>query len=297
MLSEEKKNVVCFSNLLRIHYPKLYKELASILKKEMVECHTIKHTADYWCRDYMPVQRHDGAFVQFVYNPDYLQDDKAYITNVDKVIDKMSFGHPTIHKCELNLDGGGLVFCRGIDSNYIIITEKIAVDNPIPIHYIEQQLKEIFALPNLQVVWLPWDEEERFGHTDGMVRYIGQTDEGKPIVLVNLSVYELEYADKVKVILSKYFKVVELKFSQYDDMSWAYINSIQTDRIIIVPGIGNSVTDTEALEQRNDLYPQYEGRIYQVQMHDFIEEGGGALNCCSWTYLNLKKKGIMLWRN
>ena len=31
------------------------------------------------------------------------------------------------------------------------------------------------------------------------------------------------------------------------------------------------------------LYPDYRGRIFQVQMKEFIEKWGGALNCCSWT--------------
>ncbi len=31
------------------------------------------------------------------------------------------------------------------------------------------------------------------------------------------------------------------------------------------------------------LYPDYRGRIYQVQMKENIEKWGGALNCCTWT--------------
>ena len=83
--------------------------------------------------------------------------------------------------------------------------------------------------------------------------------------------------------LAKYFKVVELKLSEYDELSWAYINSLQTQDFIIVPGIGNEVTDAEALEQYRKLFPEYKDNIYQVQMRDFIKENGGALNCLTWT--------------
>jgi hypothetical protein len=62
--------------------------------------------------------------------------------------------------------------------------------------------------------------------------------------------------------------------------------------VIIVPGIGDEVTDKEALDQIKGLFPQYEGRIYQVQVKKLIDghpgkdDGGGALNCCTWTISN-----------
>ena len=77
-------------------------------------------------------------------------------------------------------------------------------------------------------------------------------------------------------------------------MSWAYINSLQTCDFIIIPGLGDEVTDAETLAQYKKLYPEYEGDIYQVQMRDFIAENGGALNCLTWTiyqnYLKLLAK-------
>lgn len=47
--------------------------------------------------------------------------------------------------------------------------------------------------------------------------------------------------------------------------------------------IGNPITDAEALEQYKQLFPRYEGKIYLVQMREFIAEQGGALNCLTWT--------------
>lgn len=61
------------------------------------------------------------------------------------------------------------------------------------------------------------------------------------------------------------------------------INALQTRDVIIVPGIGNTKLDNEAMSHFIALYPNYRGRIYQVQMKEFIEKWGGALNCCSWT--------------
>ena len=36
----------------------------------------LQGTKDIWAVDYMPVQIQDDEFVQFVYNPDYLQSKK-----------------------------------------------------------------------------------------------------------------------------------------------------------------------------------------------------------------------------
>ena len=133
------------------------------------------------------------------------------------------------------------------------------------------------------IVWLPWDKKDVCGHTDGILRFVGAQKDGKPVVLTNLSVYDDGIATQMRNILMEYFYVIELKLSEYHELSWAYINALQTRDVIIVPGIGNTKLDNEAMGQFIALYPNYRGRIYQVQMKEFIEKWGGALNCCSWT--------------
>ena len=76
---------------------------------------------------------------------------------------------------------------------------------------------------------------------------------------------------------------MKIKKGYYSDLSWAYINSLQTQDFIIIPGIGNTLTDAEALNQYKELFPEYKDHIFQVQMREFIEEHGGALNCLTWT--------------
>ena len=51
----------------------------------------VRHTKDYWVRDFMPVQADEDVFVRFIFNPDYLQDKKKYITDVNKVIKNSAF--------------------------------------------------------------------------------------------------------------------------------------------------------------------------------------------------------------
>ena len=64
---------VFFSENLKRYYPKVYNELTEILSKHDMHYGVLKGTADYWCRDYMPVQVDGNSFVQFKYHPDYLE--------------------------------------------------------------------------------------------------------------------------------------------------------------------------------------------------------------------------------
>lgn len=293
IFTETDKNKVIFSNLFIRHYPGLFEQLGNIL----LSCGAITHTKDYWVRDFMPVQMNGNMFAKFIYNPDYLQGQRQYIPDVDKVLERSPVMQGcTVVNVPLVADGGNMVFCKGrehmVDTFYLVMTEKVIVENPqYGKEQVESILKRAFQEPRLTIVWMPWDKEDTFGHTDGIVRYIGINEDGKPRVLVNLELYEEAIATKMYSSLTEHFEVIDLQLSQYDDMSWTYINCLQTERVTIIPGIGNPTTDAEALAQYKQLLPQYEGNVYQVQMRDFIAENGGALNCCTWTikkncYLN-----------
>ena len=289
IITENEKSKVILSSLLERHYPQLKLELWDIIGSYHKGMGVVCHTKDFWARDYMPIQVDENVFIKFVYNPDYLQNQKKYITDVDKVIENCPFAQEyEIVNIPLVVDGGNMVFCKGekkgTETHYVVMTEKVFSENSkLSKEQIEWILKCAFQDPNLTIVWLPWDKEDIFGHTDGIVRYIGINKSGKPKVLVNLELYDDDIASKMYTDLTKHFEVVELKLSKYDELSWAYINSLQTCDFIIVPGLGDDVTDAEALAQYKLLYPQYGENIYQVQMREFIADNGGALNCLTWT--------------
>lgn len=298
VVTELEKTKVIFSSLLCRHYPELYSQLSDILWDYHRGIGCVFNTKDYWVRDFMPIQMDENVFVKFIFNPDYLQDEKKYITDVDKVIDSCPFVRDFIFvNVPLVMDGGNMVFCKGRSNfpgtDFVVMTEKVLAENP---DYGRQQVEDMircsFLVPDLTFVWLPWDREDMFGHTDGIVRYIGVNEVGKPRVLVNLELYEEKTADRMYEILAEHFEVVELRLSEYDELSWAYINSLQTHDFIIIPGLGNPVTDAEALDQYKQLFSKYEGHIFQVQMRDFIAENGGALNCLSWTFYEYTFKAM-----
>ncbi len=288
IITENEKSEVVFSSLFFRHYPALSEEIGKIICSYNKGLGAVFNTKDYWVRDFMPIQIDKDVFVKFIYNPDYLQGQKKYITDVDKVLTRSPvYQNYKIINMPLVVDGGNMVFCRRRMSPYglisfVVMTEKMLVENP---QYSKEQIEELFksTFGHIVIVWLPWDREDTFGHTDGIVKFIGSSQFGRPNVLVNLELYDDDIANQMYESLAKYFKVEELKLSEYDELSWAYINSLQTQDFIIVPGIGNEVTDAETLDQYRKLFPEYKDHIYQVQMRDFIKENGGALNCLTWT--------------
>lgn len=297
MITEQYKAKVYFSKLLCTDCPNIYKDICEILDANNVAHETLSLTKDYWCRDYMPVQYASERFSQFVYNPDYLKGKEKYITNADKVMKKIEGNNFIVNHSSLVIDGGNIVIGEiGLPNSYttqsfIVMTDKVMRENEgLSQKEIETQIQDSFKpkecnsdYDDITIVWLPWDPKDICGHTDGILRFVDINKDGKAVVLANLSVYDDDIATRMRNILMEHFYVIELKLSEYHELSWAYVNALQTRDVIIVPGIGNAKLDNEAMGQFIALYPDYKGRIYQVQMKDFIKKWGGALNCCTWT--------------
>ena len=107
IITEKEKTNVIFSSLFISHYPELYKQLSDIMCNYHSGYGAVCHTKDYWVRDFMPVQVDEEVFVKFIFNPDYLQDKKKYITDVDKVIGHCPFAQKyKIVNLPIILDGG-----------------------------------------------------------------------------------------------------------------------------------------------------------------------------------------------
>ncbi len=281
MVKESEKNIVAFSGYLVKDYPQLFKELEQILTDNHIDCKVIEGTADYWCRDYMPIQVALNKCIRFKYTPDYLAKKKGFKTLVTDDMVHSIVPNMEIVDSPLVVDGGNVVCNR----NCVVMNEKVFSENP---QYTRTQvvglLEDAFQTDNL--VFVPWEGKryDKFGHTDGMLRFL-DNNMTKPSIMTYLEVYSKDYAAKTRTTLDQAFNVVELQLRRYDKMNWAYINSLQTKHVIIVPGI-DSPNDQAALEQIEHLYPEYKGKIFQVQMRDFIHKGEGALNCCSWTIQN-----------
>jgi agmatine/peptidylarginine deiminase len=114
----------------------------------------------------MPIQVSLNNFIQFVYNPDYLQSKKwiKSISNVDSICDKINFKRS---KSDIVLDGGNVTKT----TDKVIMCDKIFFENP---HYSRRQLsnklKELYEIDKLYFV--PQQPKDFTGHADGMVRFL-----------------------------------------------------------------------------------------------------------------------------
>lgn len=253
-------------------YPKVAENLLYALYKEGIETEYLPHSKSkkhVWVRDYMPIQLEEGRFLKYVYRPDYLKNDKDYIPNYAGMIRKLGLNcKPT----SLVIDGGNVV--KWDDA--VIMTDKVLKENPGYDEYgLRFRLEELFET---DVVFIPWDRYEMFGHADGMVRFIDR----RTVLLNNYSDFDRSLRERIIRALDGHFEVKELQYDtpRCSNYSWAYLNFLQVAGRIFVPGLGIA-EDRLAVQQIQRFYPEHKVML----VPDCLElvRDGGALNCVTWT--------------
>ena len=266
-------DTVFFSDLLPEKCPTLYQSLDKILKDNDIDHRLLRNTKDIWCHDYMPIQTSEKRFVFYRYNPDYLQT-KYYqrtITDVNRIgnIDCLRQDGEAVD-LDLVIDGGNVVKC----DDKIVMTEKVFFENKDKSrNEIQRLLEESFEC---DIVFLPWDRKEIFGHSDGIVHYAGDNR----VLMTNYEDFDATKARQFLKILEKYVEVIPLKYNvkRKHERSWAYINFLQIGKLILVPQLGIP-EDEQALQQIADAMPQ--SNVIGVPALEAVRKGG-ALNCISW---------------
>lgn len=280
MITDNETNFVFFSSVLakETKYKKFLKELISILKQNDVNFGLLENTKDIWCRDFMPIQISEDEFVEYKYDPDYLQTtpNRKYKTYPDFVCNNM---YLKTTKSDLILDGGNVIKSE----NSVILTDKIVEENK-DFYNRDQIIKILKLLFNVEnVLLIPWDKKEKFGHADGMVRFLDEKT-------VLLNGYFEKYSDDFKNKLFGELKRngIEWTFLKYnvknerEKLNWAYINFLQTNNLLLIPKFGID-EDNQAFEQIKNYFPEYakNDSIKQIDCSVIVKEGG-ALNCISW---------------
>lgn len=271
MVTDRLTDTVYFSEWALKDFPETMSDIFALLAKHGVRCGTLSHTKDYWCRDYMPIQVSDTKYVRYMYAPDYLMNkhDRAYITNPDAALAEL--GIRTV-RTQLVIDGGNVIKCP----EKVIMTEKVFYENKhIHRSKVIAELEELFEC---DIVFLPWDRSETHGHADGIVRWVG----GNTVLL---TAYEQSryFARRFHEVLERYFDVILMSYTtrpRHRQLTWAYINFLQTDRVIAVPTF-HIREDEQALMQIEEAFPDYKGRIEPIDFSEIINHGGGC-NCISW---------------
>ena len=168
-ITDDKNNTVCFSSLLPTESSglssRLRKELYGALKEAVkpLKNYELYNTRDIWARDYMPVQLTPDLFLNYTYNPDYLSEQKAYITNW--LIHKVHVRHN--EKLDLNfvtiplvLDGGNII--KAIDKfghPTIIMCSKVLNENNLS----KKELIDwwdIFFDGQIRLILIDWEGKE-----------------------------------------------------------------------------------------------------------------------------------------
>ena len=222
-----------------------------------------------WARDYMPVQVSKKKFVRFNYSPDYLECNPEYKPNISAILSALGI---QVIDSDIIIDGGNVISC----GDKVIMTGKIFRENP---HYDHDVL--IYTLSQLleaEVVLIPEDCYDEYGHADGMVRFMGN---GR-VLLNNYCDFDKALRKRLLAALSPHFDIVELHYGAYTDRSWAYINFLHVGQHILIPMIGDKLEEM-AFKQITDAFPQCE--CHSVYHYENIVREGGALNCSTWNIL------------
>ena len=273
MISDYGCNAVYFSEWLKKDYSDIYKGLVRILNKHNVAYDIIPNTKDVWCRDYMPLQLDKERYLCYEYKPDYLMNsarNRKYITDSLNVCRDMQLN---IKETPLIMDGGNVVKV----GNKAIMTEKVFVENP---SMDEDSLKkQLEKQMECEVVFIPWDRNEKYGHSDGIIKPISDNT----ILMNNYHDFDSENTNAVVKRLSCKFEIETLSYKvrKTAPESWAYINFLTVGKLIVLPALGKE-EDEQALSQVKRYYP--ECLVEQLNISELVKDGGG-LNCISWCRL------------
>lgn len=274
MIAESDTNTLFISNLLEKKHPALVASLRAILIGVPIEI--IPHTADIWCRDYMPIQLDQDRFCQFVYAPDYLRGHEELITPPDKC--RLPF-MKHYRQEPIVLDGGNIVASR----TKLILTEKVYKENPgIERPRLRARLEDILQA---ECVVIPKQAGDFIGHSDGVVRFL---DENR-VLMSDYATVDPTYGEKVRSVLEKKGLEVETlpmfeekgqrRRDGIEPAVGIYINYLRVGDVVVLPGFDRP-EDQEAVEKAKQLMPNV--TIFQVACRNLAEEGG-VLNCVSWT--------------
>ncbi|MBR4690040.1 MAG: SEL1-like repeat protein [Bacteroidales bacterium] len=272
MTTDFQTNTVFFSDLLPKKCPILYNSIDKILSDNGIDHRLLANTKDIWCRDYMPIQQSEKHFVFYKYNPDYLQTPyyKRTITDVNSIGNVDCLRQEKVTNLDLVLDGGNIVKC----DDKIIMTKKVFAENKDKKQKdIIRMLEEAFQC---DIIFLPWDKEEIFGHSDGIVHFV----RNNRVLMTNYADFDPDMARRFLNILKPHVEVIPLTFNvkQRHERSWAYINYLQLENLVLVPQLGIP-EDEQALEQIKKVLPKC--KVYGVPALEAVRKGG-ALNCISW---------------
>ena len=282
-----KKPIICTSPYLRTtsYCNGVAKDLFAALDRLGIQHMELSNTMDIWCRDYMPVLLFDdGYYATYQYQPDYLWNKKCnrkYITNQTNASKGLKIN--TSLSMGLVFDGGNYVRHNDKRKSTVFMTDKILMENSFcPSHELIVKLHLSLAA---DIVLLPWDMDEPYGHADGMVAPLPdgrlllnnycQTAKGK----------KKDYYKRLLKMIDGHYPFVELSYDcKLEEDSWCYLNFLKVPGAVLLPCLSRGAkcdNDQAAIEKFQELFPDDE--IIPIYAKSLINRGGG-LHCVTWEY-------------
>ena len=288
MITDQETNFVYFSGLLPEYRPVFFKELKEILEGERIKYGLLPHTNDIWCRDYMPVQVSKSHFIQFKYDPKYLHT-KKYITTITDAADTCKAIGVKPEVLDIKIDGGNIIKSR----TKAILTSRIYDENR---RYGKKELrKEIKRLLKVkQVIIIPECPLDRYGHADGMIRFVDGVKDEETVLVNDFSGESAKFFSKFhRALIKQGLFPVLLPYTAYrnkgDDAKGIYINYLQVGKTVIYPTYG---LKEDALAHK--VFTRYFcANVIPIRSNE-IAEKGGVLNCVSWNIFMRNSRKVLV---
>ena len=279
MITDKETNTIYFSEKLLEQSPEIAKQISESIKHFGADCRFLPGTKDIWARDYMPVQVNDHKLIQFTFYPDYLIEYEYLKSEPDSICADLQLN---IVKSDIILDGGNVVK----SDNCVIMTDKIVIENKHKYNKVQllSKLRELFEVD--KIVLIPWDHGERYGHADGMVRFI----DNETVLLqgyynTRKDLFKDDFLDYLLDSLKENhlnYEFLNIEYPEKINAKFAYLNYLQTKDFILLPSLGIEKDDEAMEEEIKKYFPDYTDKIQKIKMNSIIAKGG-ALNCISWT--------------
>lgn len=273
MIIDSETNLLYLSEVLRSR-EEFFNNLISVLIANDVKYKLLPKTNDIWAVDYMPIQTGLNEFIEFKYEPDYLQSDKFILTQTKTKLVCKAIGLTTINS-QIKLDGGNVI--KGKD--WVILTDKIFKENAD--FEKNELLNELENLFKCKVIIIPQEPNDFTGHADGIVRHY----DNDTVLINNYKPTDKPDFQKrlTKDLKNQGLRTIEIPYNPYgnykcDMADGLYINYLQMNNIILLP-IFEKKEDETAYRQFEQLFS---GQIIETVDSREISIEGGVLNCISW---------------
>ena len=279
MITDSQTNFLWLADSLpnNIKYPTFFNRFIKVLNTLNIPFGLLPHTKDVWAVDYMPIQIAADKFVQFNYDPDYLQtiEYRKTISDVDAICETINLNPK---KCDLKVDGGNVIRA----SDKILMTDKVFKENRhLSKKEVTKQLIEAFEVD--KIFFVPHEKDDIIGHIDGIVRFIDDNS-----VLINdYSFDKTSFPKELKASLQKAnVDWIELPYNPVSDTKshsarGFYINYLQMSQGIIMPTF-KSTYDDKAFKVMQAVFKGQ--TIATIDSREVAAEGG-VLNCITWNIL------------